>query len=362
VSVYRFISAEKARTPVSVCCELLGVSRSGYYDWAQRAPSDRALVDAWLLEQIKEIHRARRGVYGARRITPSCGSRTALGRQETRRAADVPGRTVRPRSSQARQDHDPGARRPRRRRPRRAPVPASRAHRALGRRHHLPQDLGGLGLSRRRPRRLQPPDRRLGDGRSHALRARRRRAADGARPAPAGAGTDPPLRPGQPGRIPAVVATLDQEGLRWAGRGGRTSRSGRHSCASADGPLPHDRRDASVLVPAQKSDRHERRSLETTETADSSHSNPPPWARSARAIRLRTRPRRGRRKSVWIPWFARWSSPYGQRSGTSPRRWRAAHSSGWTLCRSSRQTAFAWITGRPRRGGRARAPALAPRS
>jgi len=68
VSVYRFISAEKARTSVSMCCELLGVSRSGYYDWATRAPSDRALSDAWLLEQIKRIHRENRGVYGARRV------------------------------------------------------------------------------------------------------------------------------------------------------------------------------------------------------------------------------------------------------------------------------------------------------
>src|SRR5215212_5565394 len=66
--LYRFISAEKARTPVSVCCELLGVSRSGYYDWTTRAPSDRSLSDAWLLEQIEAIHAERRGVYGARRI------------------------------------------------------------------------------------------------------------------------------------------------------------------------------------------------------------------------------------------------------------------------------------------------------
>ena len=29
MSVCRFISAEKARTPVSMCCRLLGVSRSG---------------------------------------------------------------------------------------------------------------------------------------------------------------------------------------------------------------------------------------------------------------------------------------------------------------------------------------------
>jgi putative transposase len=68
VSVYRFISAEKARTSVSMCCELLGVSRSGYYDWLTRAPSDRALTDAWLLERIRRIHSENRGVYGARRI------------------------------------------------------------------------------------------------------------------------------------------------------------------------------------------------------------------------------------------------------------------------------------------------------
>ena len=68
MSVYRFISAEKARTSVSMCCALLGVSRSGYDDWLTRAPSDRALTDAWLLERIRRIHGENRGVYGARRI------------------------------------------------------------------------------------------------------------------------------------------------------------------------------------------------------------------------------------------------------------------------------------------------------
>jgi putative transposase len=68
VSVYRFISAEKARTPVSMCCVLLGVSRSGYYDWCRRAPSDRVLADAWLIEQIKRIWSENRKVYGSPRI------------------------------------------------------------------------------------------------------------------------------------------------------------------------------------------------------------------------------------------------------------------------------------------------------
>lgn len=68
MSVYRLVSAEKARTPISISCDLLGVSRSGYYDWASRAPSDRALSDAWLTEKIKQIHAENRRVYGAPRI------------------------------------------------------------------------------------------------------------------------------------------------------------------------------------------------------------------------------------------------------------------------------------------------------
>jgi putative transposase len=69
VSCYRIVLAEKARTPVSVACELLGVSTSGFYDWASRAPSDRALSDAWLIEKIKHVHAENRGVYGSRRVT-----------------------------------------------------------------------------------------------------------------------------------------------------------------------------------------------------------------------------------------------------------------------------------------------------
>jgi putative transposase len=68
VTVYRMISAEKASTPVSVCCRLLGVSRSGYYDWERRAPSDRALTDAWLTQKIERIHSDHRQVYGSPRI------------------------------------------------------------------------------------------------------------------------------------------------------------------------------------------------------------------------------------------------------------------------------------------------------
>jgi putative transposase len=69
VSCYRIVLAEKARTPVSVACQLRSVSTSGFYAWASRAPSDRALSDAWLVERIKQIHAENRRVYGSRRVT-----------------------------------------------------------------------------------------------------------------------------------------------------------------------------------------------------------------------------------------------------------------------------------------------------
>jgi putative transposase len=68
VRLFRIISAEKASFPVSLMCETLAVNRSGFYAWERRPPSDRALSDAWLTGQIKEIWAANRKVYGARRI------------------------------------------------------------------------------------------------------------------------------------------------------------------------------------------------------------------------------------------------------------------------------------------------------
>lgn len=78
MSFYR-IAAEAPSSPVSLQCELLGVSTSGYYEWARRAPSDRALGDAFLVEGIKEIHAQARGVYGRQGSTPSCATLTGFG-------------------------------------------------------------------------------------------------------------------------------------------------------------------------------------------------------------------------------------------------------------------------------------------
>jgi HTH-like domain len=97
------ISAEKASgVPVSLLCELFEVSRSGYYEWATRAPSDRDLQDAWLTEKIREIHAENRGVYGAPRIHAELrmGHGTRVGRKRVERlmaAAGISGLVVRKR-------------------------------------------------------------------------------------------------------------------------------------------------------------------------------------------------------------------------------------------------------------------------
>jgi putative transposase len=66
--VYSFIAAEKTNYPVAVMCRVLGVNRSAFHNWERRAPSDRALTDAWLTEKIRGIHERSRGVYGAPRV------------------------------------------------------------------------------------------------------------------------------------------------------------------------------------------------------------------------------------------------------------------------------------------------------
>ena len=68
MTAFRFIEAEQASFPISLSARMLGVSRSGFHAWRHRAPSDRALSDAWLTERIHEIHAQSRGTYGAPRV------------------------------------------------------------------------------------------------------------------------------------------------------------------------------------------------------------------------------------------------------------------------------------------------------
>lgn len=97
--------------PVAVLCPLLGVSRSGYYDWRGRAPSRRQSEDAQLTEELKSAFEQSRRTYGRPRLRhalAACGHRHGerrIGR--LMRAAGIRARTRRrfvPQTTQSRHD------------------------------------------------------------------------------------------------------------------------------------------------------------------------------------------------------------------------------------------------------------------
>src|SRR5215471_12382282 len=53
---------------VAVACRLLGVSRSGYYEWKGRPESAREARDRELLKLIERVHADSRGSYGSPRV------------------------------------------------------------------------------------------------------------------------------------------------------------------------------------------------------------------------------------------------------------------------------------------------------
>ena len=61
---FRLIDAEKAQHHVSRLCEVLGVSRAGYYAWTRRPVSAHDQRDRELTRLVKRIHGKSRGSYG----------------------------------------------------------------------------------------------------------------------------------------------------------------------------------------------------------------------------------------------------------------------------------------------------------
>lgn len=55
--------------PIRQLCEVLQVTRSGYYAWRQGRPSARKLANQLLSQQIQRVHRDNKGRYGSPRVT-----------------------------------------------------------------------------------------------------------------------------------------------------------------------------------------------------------------------------------------------------------------------------------------------------
>lgn len=62
---FRLIDDQRETFPVRVLCDVLGVSAAGYYAWRGRPESPRKAANRTLLTEIRRLHLAHRGRYGA---------------------------------------------------------------------------------------------------------------------------------------------------------------------------------------------------------------------------------------------------------------------------------------------------------
>ena len=66
--IFRFMQQHKTEFSISVMCEVLSVSRSGYYAWLKNPESKRKQSNNKLREKIRTIHRDSGEAYGSPRV------------------------------------------------------------------------------------------------------------------------------------------------------------------------------------------------------------------------------------------------------------------------------------------------------
>jgi len=66
--IYVFIKSQRRHHEVRTLCDLLDVTRSGYYAWLKELISNRARDDARLLRLIRASFAASHGIYGSLRV------------------------------------------------------------------------------------------------------------------------------------------------------------------------------------------------------------------------------------------------------------------------------------------------------
>ena len=195
----------KGEHHVQLLCEVLGVSRSGYYRWLTAKPSARARRDAELSDKIIGFYAKSRGNYGAPRILRDLKA-AGIDTSEKRCARLMNERGIRGRKKHRRKPRTTDSRHA-------EPVapnvlalierPTAR-NQVWGHRYHLPGDRGGLAVLGRHPRWVQPTYCWLGL-RSDLGRAPRDRGLAGRRGAPEAASrVAAPFRP----RLPVRGAEL----------------------------------------------------------------------------------------------------------------------------------------------------------
>ena len=74
---FRFIEDRRADYPVTILCDVLGVSPAGYYAWRSRPESQRSAANRVLVNDIKRVHHDTMAAMAARVSMPSWGRRGA---------------------------------------------------------------------------------------------------------------------------------------------------------------------------------------------------------------------------------------------------------------------------------------------
>ena len=86
---FAFIQAEKATVPLAHLCQILNVSRSGFYAWQTRPESPHARRDRQLGVLVRASFDASRRRYGSPRIHEESHRTTVSGEPEAGRAIDA---------------------------------------------------------------------------------------------------------------------------------------------------------------------------------------------------------------------------------------------------------------------------------
>ena len=197
--MFSFIAKHRGIWPVALTCEALGVSRSGFYAWLRREPSERARRDEVLTREVRRSFLDSDRTYGARRVWHDVlAAGLCCGLHAIERLMRLNALKARPRRRRSPAD---SGERPAAGAARQHPRPAVRctgAEPQMGGGLHLRLDGRGLALRGGRARPLLAPHRRLVDECGDDGRARHRCARHGDLAARTTKGAAASLRPRQP--------------------------------------------------------------------------------------------------------------------------------------------------------------------
>ena len=68
---FRFIEDRRGDYPVTILCDVLGVSPAGYYAWRSRPESRRTAANRELVDDIKRVYATHAAAMAARASMPS---------------------------------------------------------------------------------------------------------------------------------------------------------------------------------------------------------------------------------------------------------------------------------------------------